>query len=386
MVDVTLKRGKEKPIRRYHPWVFSGAIANIPSSVNAGSLVRVCNANGLFCGIGYYTDSSISIRIISFEDQAIDISFWSKLLAKAYQKRTSWGVHTKRTNAFRWIHGEGDNIPGLIIDVYDTTIVVQYHNEGIYALRSMVLAGIENTLDGFSYSIHERIVGTWESNDLAPQQAIEPEVRIKENDLDFCVNVHSGQKTGFFLDQRDNRSYVQSISMGKDVCNLFCYTGAFSIYAHRGGATKVTSVDISDEAIAQSKKNAALNNQNENHEFLVADVMKILENNTLEPTDIMIVDPPAFAKSQKKKHNAVKAYQRLNVAALRLVKPGGRLLTFSCSQVIDPYLFENTIRSAAIISGRNIQILKYFSQGADHPVNIYCPEGHYLKGLSLYVE
>ncbi len=386
MHEIILRKGKEKSLKRYHPWVFSGAIysQDLPED---GTKVKVLDADGKIVGIGYYTNGSIAIRMLTFEEKEINESFWNQKISMALEKRQHWNVNTKETNAFRLIHGEGDGIPGLVVDVYHKVIVIQYHNPGIYKFKQALEKAIYASFAKDEFQIVEKGVGQWASDRGLKIRPLEPIIqKVVELGIKFKVNISHGQKTGFFLDQRPNRQLIEQFSQGKSVCNLFCYTGGFSLYAKRGGATRVDSLDISEPALDLAKENAKLNNQEDGHNFMAADIMKELSNPDFPSYDLMIVDPPAFAKSVRKKHAAVKAYQRLNVSALKKVKPGGLMFTFSCSQVVDPELFENTIRSAGIISGRKITVLKKLSQGMDHPVNIFHPEGRYLKGLMLAIE
>ncbi len=386
MEAIILKKGKEKSLKRYHPWVFSGAIYS-KAPFEDGTNVKVLDAYKVLLGIGYYTNGSIAVRMLTFKDEAINQMFWNTKIEVALNKRIQWNILNDHTNVYRLIHGEGDGIPGLVIDVYNHSIVVQYHNPGIYNFRKEIMNALGANFPKNQFSIYEKGVGHWalESGlNLKPSEPIIEEGM--ENGILFKVNISHGQKTGFFIDQRPNRKLVEQFSFNKKVCNLFCYTGGFSMYAKRGGASSIDSVDISQTALDIAHENAQLNKQKDGHHFLSADIMKVLDDPTFPIYDLMIVDPPAFAKSVRKKHAAVKAYQRLNVLALRKVAPGGIMFTFSCSQVVDPLLFENTIRSAGIISGRKISVLKKLSQGMDHPVNIFHPEGRYLKGLMLAVE
>lgn len=387
---VRIKRKQQQSIERRHPWIFSGAIINKDSHIEEGDIVRVENNQGDFLGHGHYQKGSIAIRVLSFEDRPIDQAFWNESIHDAYQLRQRLTLPSKQTDAYRLIHGEGDGLPGLIIDVYAGNIVIQCHSIGMYKNISEISTAIKNVLPE-TYSIYIKSPSIRRQNDNVSinDHYVDDHgasTLIKENDVVFEVNWETGQKTGFFLDQRDNRQLVGSVSHGKSVLNCFCYSGGFSIYALKYGAQRVTSVDISSTATELVKKNHELNQcDDQKHDILTANVMEYLQNNDIERQDIVIIDPPAFAKSKNKRHNAVQAYKRLNLLALKKVKKGGLLFTFSCSQVVDTRLFENTVRAAAIESGRDIKILRSLSQGSDHPINIYHPEGHYLKGLMLYV-
>jgi len=390
-----LKKGKESNLQRLHPWIFSGALRNVPRHIKAGTHVQVADSQDTVLATGHYHPGSIAVRVLAFEDCAIDSDFWIGKLEKAVTYRRSLGLGSdSHTDCYRLIHGEGDGLPGLIIDIYGSMAVVQCHSVGIYEDREDIALAVKQVLAGsvkdVYYSAKHTLPGqygddvedTYHNDSHAPSMGI-----VRENDVQFEVNWETGQKTGFFLDQRINRHILQSYARGKTVLNCFCYTGGFSMYALQGGASKVTSMDISQTATDLVRKNHDLNGYDDSiHDIQTVNVMKALQADELQNYDIVVIDPPAFAKSIKKRHNAVQAYKRLNAMALRKVTSGGYLFTFSCSQVVDTPLFTNTVRAAAIETGRNIRIVQRLSQGPDHPVNIYHPEGSYLKGLILYVE
>lgn len=383
---VILKQGKEKSILRRHPWVFSGAVYGVSKELYDGEMVDVVDNNEKHLGTGFFSDrGSIVVRLLTFKDEVFDTDFWKVKLESAWSLRTKL-LDFNETNAFRLIHGEGDGIPGLIVDYYNKNWVIQAHSSGIYLQIEEIAKIIKVNFPEYCETIYCKSSGT------LPQTGNDfflygdtSETIAKENNIKFAVNWVEGQKTGFFLDQRDNRKLLSEYAKGKKVLNTFCYTGGFSIYAMSAGAELVTSVDISQKAVDLADKNMELNFPNANHKPVASDVFEYMKENHKE-YDVIILDPPAFAKSIKSKHTATQAYKRLNIAGLRALAPKGILFTFSCSQVIDDVLFYNTIAAAAIETGRNIRVLHKLSQGPDHPINIYHPEGHYLKGLVLFVE
>lgn len=384
---VRIKRNKLHSIYRRHPWIFSGAVINKDKEVENGDIVRVESGDGKALGYGHYQKGSIMVRMLTFDDVQPDQSWWNESIAKAYQLRLKLDLGTDQNNAFRLIHGEGDGLPGLIIDLYDNNAVIQCHSLGMEKSLAQIKEAINQAIPEIKaiYVKAPNLKHHQESGDHYLQEGDHPVV-IQENGVKFFIDWETGQKTGFFLDQRVNREHIRTFSEGKSVLNCFCYSGGFSIYALLGGAEKVTSVDISSQATDLVRKNHELNAlPDDRHEIVTDNVMDYLSDDELPQYDIVVVDPPAFAKSKSKRHNAVQAYKRLNIMALKKVKPGGMLFTFSCSQVVDDVLFENTIRAAAIETLREVKVLRSLSQGPDHPVNIYHPEGHYLKGLILYV-
>jgi len=389
---LVLKRGKEEAINRKHPWIFSGAIYQKPNGLEDGQVVRLVNQKGHHLVTGHYHDGSIMLRILSFEDVNIDQGFWNKKMKSAYDYRQSIGlIDNPNTNAFRFIHGEGDGVSGLIIDIYNNNAVVQCHSIGCYKDIRYITSALDfafgGKLDCIYVKSKDSLPSAYDGYDQDYYAKGEPSsTEILENGVKFAINWEEGQKTGFFLDQRDNRRILGQFSKGKSVLNCFCYTGGFSMYALANGASSVYSLDVSKTAMAMVAKNHELNEYADIHKMEDANVMHVLADKEIPKHDVVIIDPPAFAKSVKKRHNAVQAYKRLNIMALKKVNKGGYLFTFSCSQVVGSELFYNTIRSAAIESGRNIRIVHHLTQGPDHPINIYHPEGNYLKGLVLYVE
>ena len=383
---VILKKGKEKSIQRRHPWVFSGAVYGVTQELVDGDLVDVVDSQNQHLGTGYFSDKgSIVVRLLTFGEETFSENFWTEKLQSAWELRLKL-LNLEETNAFRLIHGEGDGIPGLIIDYYDKNWVIQAHSSGIYYAVEEIAKAIQNSFPEYCETIYCKSSGT------LPNTGTDyflfgnnQETVAKENNILFSVNWVEGQKTGFFLDQRENRKLLGAFSKGKKVLNTFCYTGGFSIYAMRAGAELVTSVDISQKAVDLAAKNMELNFPNSNHKAVADDVFNFMKENH-QIYDVIVLDPPAFAKSIKSKHTATQAYKRLNIAGLKALAPKGILFTFSCSQVIDDVLFYNTVAAAAIETGRTIRVLHKLEQGPDHPTNIYHPEGHYLKGLVLYVE
>lgn len=383
---VILKKGKEKSIQRRHPWVFSGAVYAVTQELNDGEMVDVVDNDNNHLGTGYFSDKgSIVVRILTFGEEIFSETFWKDKLQSAWFLRTQL-LDFEVTNAFRVIHGEGDGISGLIIDYYDKNWVIQAHSTGVFLQMKEIAEAIQANFPDFCETIYCKSSGTLPNTGtdyfLFGNKA---ETVAKENNILFSVNWVEGQKTGFFLDQRDNRKLLGEFSKGKKVLNTFCYTGGFSIYAMSAGAELVTSVDISQKAVDLAASNMELNFPKSNHTAVADDVFNFMRENH-QIYDVIVLDPPAFAKSIKSKHTATQAYKRLNIAGLKALAPNGILFTFSCSQVIDDVLFYNTVAAAAIESGRNIRVLHKLEQGPDHPTNIYHPEGHYLKGLVLFVE
>ena len=390
MKKLYLKRGKEESLLRFHPWVFSGAIAQADDDLKDGDLVRVLTNHGDFIAVGHFQMGSIAVRILSFRDVDIDADFWASRLASALKVRQSIGIaDNPKNNTYRLVHGEGDNLPGLIIDVYDRTAVMQAHSIGMHLQRKQIAEQLVKVMGSRIDNVYYKSETTLPFMDDMENGFVyggsEDNVAL-ENGLKFYVDWLRGQKTGFFVDQRDNRSLLERYSAGKSVLNMFCYTGGFSVYAMRGGAKLVHSVDSSAKAIELTNRNIALNFEGDNrHEAFCEDAFKYLEqagNNY----DLIILDPPAFAKDRGALHNALKGYTRLNNKAFQKIQPGGILFTFSCSQVVTKDHFRNAVFTAAAQAGRKVRILHQLHQPADHPINIYHPEGEYLKGLVLYVE
>jgi 23S rRNA (cytosine1962-C5)-methyltransferase len=388
--SVHLHKGKEFSLQRLHPWVFSGAIAKKNADLKDGELVEVFSAKGDYLGTGYYAHGSIAIRLITFKRQIIDETFWTNTIAKAYHYRLQLGLLNEHTNVFRLFFAEGDGVPGLVVDYYDGHLVFQAHSLGVYLHRESIAKALLNVVgdkvksiyDKSAESMHKQLAGLT-ANAFLYGQADE-DIVVKENGHLFKVDFIKGQKTGFFIDQRDNRELLGRYSANKTVLNTFSYTGGFSVYAAAAGATRVDSVDVSESAIHLCNHNMQLNNLHA-HEGFALDTFDFLKDKK-DVYDVIVLDPPAFAKSRDSKHNAVIGYKRLNTLALKLIKPGGILFTFSCSGVVDKFLFYNTITSAAMEAQRQVKILRYLNQPADHPVTPFFPEGEYLKGMVLWVE
>lgn len=391
-MNIYLKRGKEESLKRFHPWVFSGAIQHMDDGIAEGDIVDVLSNNGKFLGRGHYQIGSIAVRILTFEDKPIDTHFWYHCLKIALQMRISIGIaDNSHNNTYRLVHGEGDNLPGLIIDCYGKTAVMQAHSVGMHICRNAIAKELVKVMGHRIENVYYKSETTLPFKAELGQEngfiygGTEENVAL-ENGLKFHVDWLRGQKTGFFVDQRENRSLLEQYAKGKSVLNMFCYTGGFSFYAMRGGAKLVHSVDSSAKAIELTTKNVELNFPNdERHKAFCEDAFKYLER-AGSNYDIIILDPPAFAKHRAALHNALKGYTRLNVKAFEKIKPGGILFTFSCSQVVTKDNFRNAVFTAAALSGRKVRILHQLHQPADHPINIYHPEGEYLKGLVLFVE
>lgn len=389
--SVYLKRGKEESIRRFHPWIFSGAIDHVDDQVEEGEIVRVLTLYGDFLAVGHYQIGTITVRILSFEDCKIDDKFWKTRIQTAFELRLAIGVVGGSNNAYRLIHGEGDNLPGLIIDCYGHTAVMQAHSVGMHISRHTICNALMMVMKDIIFNVYYKSDTTLPHKAALGQENVflvggdEKNIAI-ENGLNFQVDWLKGQKTGFFVDQRDNRSLLEKFAKGRSVLNMFCYTGGFSVYAMRGGAKLVHSVDSSAKAIELTNKNISLNFPNDDrHKAFCEDAFKYLDRNN-DKYDLIILDPPAFAKHRAALHNALKGYIRLNVKGFEKIRHGGILFTFSCSQVVTKDNFRNAVFTAAAQAGRNVRILYQLHQPADHPINIYHPEGEYLKGLVLYVE
>lgn len=386
---VVIRDNRIGAIKRQHPWVFSGAIKSKDGCVD-GDIVDVVTRKGEFLAVGYFQDSSIMVRLLSFEETSIGPDFWKQRIADAQSLRASLSLPSEHTNVYRLIHGEGDNLPGLIIDIYADLAVIQCHTIGMHMMRTSITEALQVVFGNDIKSIYIKSGNTLPADYAADHQdhfmlGETGEIEVKENGCKFIIDVIHGQKTGFFIDQRENRNLLRNHVSAKKVLNLFSYTGGFSIYALNGDAKEVVSVDASAKAIQLCDQNVALT-EYRNHSSVKADVNSYLKEIEQDYFDIIIVDPPAFAKSARKSHNAIQAYKRVNAAAIRKIKKGGWIFTFSCSQVIDAALFYNTITAAAIETGRPCQVLHHLSQGPDHPVSIFHPEGKYLKGLVIKVD
>jgi 23S rRNA (cytosine1962-C5)-methyltransferase len=389
---IVLRRGKEESLDRFHPWVFSGAIATMAEGIEEGEVVRVSAADGRLIGVGHYQIGSIAVRILDFADTVIDKEFFAGRLRQALALRQALQLARADNDAYRLVHGEGDFLPGLVVDIYGSTAVLQAHSPGMHFVRNTIALALTE-LEGIDIANvyyksettlpykarldpqNEYIIGDFQTNIAT------------ENGLKFHIDWLKGQKTGFFIDQRDNRSLLEHYSHGRRVLNMFCYTGGFSVYAMRGGAKRVVSVDSSAKAIALTQANANLNFPDDSrHEAYAEDAFKYLDQMGQDEFDLIVLDPPAFAKHRSALHNALRGYQRLNAKAFEKIAPGGILFTFSCSQAVSREQFRLAVFSAAAQSRRRVRILHQLTQPADHPVNIYHPEGEYLKGLILYVE
>ncbi|RYX99879.1 class I SAM-dependent rRNA methyltransferase, partial [bacterium] len=387
MSKIVLKSGKEDSIKRFHPWVFSGAI-NFKEEIPDGEVVEVYSSSREYLGTGMYNSGTIAVRIYSNEKTNLDEDFWVAKIQRAYNYRKNLGlIDNTQTNAYRLIHAEGDNLPGLIVDIYNDTAVMQAHTTGVHKYREEIAKAIYKVYQGKVTTVFDKSEKTLHKSEISSNSYLigEPkkECIVKENGHQFVINWEEGQKTGFFLDQRDNRKLLGEYSKDRSVLNTFCYTGGFSVYALNSGATHVDSVDASKKAIELTDKNIELNNFTENHNSYSEDVFNFFKNHEMS-YDIIVLDPPAFAKHKSARHSAIMGYKRLNTEAMKRIKPNGILFTFSCSQVVDKYLFDSTIMSAAIQAGRSVKVMHHLSQPADHPVSIFHTEGEYLKGLVLY--
>ena len=399
---IIIKKGKESSLLRFHPWIFSGAIQAIDDGVEKGDTVRVLSHDKQFLAVGHYQIGSIAVRVLSFEDITIDGDFWRERLQKAYEVRKAIGVIRKPSassvridknvnTTYRLVHGEGDNLPGLIIDIYDDTAVMQAHSVGMHVCRQEIAEALVDVMGQSLHAIYYKSETTLPFKANLGQEngfiygSTENNIAI-ENGLKFHIDWLKGQKTGFFVDQRDNRALLEHYSKGRSVLNMFCYTGGFSVYALRGGARLVHSVDSSAKAIELTRANVELNFPGDKrHEAYAEDAFKYLDEHD-DTYDLIILDPPAFAKHRKALRNGLRGYTRLNVKGLQKIRHGGILFTFSCSQVVTKENFREAVFTAAAQTGRRVRILHQLHQPADHPINIYHPEGEYLKGLVLYVE
>ena len=391
--SIYIKKGKEEALNRFHPWIFSGAINHIDDNIEEGELVNIFTASNEFIAVGHYQIGSIAIRVLTFSKVEISYDFWCDRLSSALKMRQNVGIadNNNVNNTYRLVHGEGDYLPGLVIDCYGETAVMQAHSVGMHVCREEICRALVKVMG-------ERIKHVYyKSETTLPFKAelgqengfmygeTDNDIAI-ENGLKFHVDWLRGQKTGFFVDQRENRNLLEHYAKGKSVLNMFCYTGGFSVYAMRGQAKLVHSVDSSAKAVELTNRNIALNFPDDlRHEAFCEDAFKYLDNND-NKYDLIILDPPAFAKHRAALHNALKGYTRLNVKGLQRIKHGGILFTFSCSQVVSKEHFRNAVFTAAAQAGRKVRILHQLHQPADHPINIYHPEGEYLKGLVLYVE
>lgn len=390
--NIYLKHRKDESLKRFHPWIFSGAVHHMDKGIAEGDTVRVITAEGNCIAVGHYQIGTITVRVLSFEDTTIDEDFWKGRIEKALAVRESIGIaNSADNNTYRLVHGEGDNLPGLVIDCYGSTAVMQAHSVGMHVCREQICKALVNVMGNRIQNVYYKSETTLPFKAELGQEngfiygSTDNNTAV-ENGLKFHVDWLKGQKTGFFVDQRENRSLLEHYAKGKSVLNMFCYTGGFSVYAMRGGAKMVHSVDSSAKAIELTDLNVNMNFPGDNrHESFCDDAFKYLDEND-KKYDLIVLDPPAFAKHRMALHNALKGYTRLNTKGMQRIKPGGILFTFSCSQAVSKDNFRNAVFTAAAQAGRNVRILHQLHQPADHPVNIYHPEGEYLKGLVLYVE
>lgn len=388
---VILRSGRDRSLKRFHLWVFSGAVKNIEGRPADGDMVEVYSASDEYLATGHYQNGSIMVRIFSFEKTNADFDFWKEKIAKTILFRQKTGFFDNpETNVFRLIHGEGDGFPGLIIDFYNGVVVLQAHSVGMFKIRQTIADALMEILLEKVKAVYDKSESTLNIAQNTGKEKFltgtSANVEVSEYGNRFEIDFREGQKTGFFIDQRENRKLLQKYCSGKKVANIFCYTGGFSVYAARGGATLVDSVDSSEKAMDLARKNMVTNfGESLNHRFFTTDAFDFLKNQQ-EKYEVIILDPPAFAKHQAALENALKAYRGINETAIKNIAPGGILFTFSCSQVVNKDDFRVAVFSGAAATGRNVRILHQLSQPADHPINIYHPEGEYLKGLVLFVE
>lgn len=387
--SLVIRKNKQNSVERFHPWIFSGAIETDTSDIVEGELVDLVGHKNQFIARGHFQPSTIAVRVLTFTDRPIDQEFYNEMVQNAVQMRLNLNLLNKKNNIFRLIHGEGDSLPGLIVDFYNGVAVIQCHSIGMYRDLNFISLALQKVLGDKLIAIYSK------SNDTLPARleianeyvfgSCETPHVAMENGVKYNIDWVHGQKTGFFIDQRENRNLIAKYALGKKVLNTFCYSGGFSLSAIAGGATFAHSLDSSKKAIELTEENVILNKMGKNHNSIVADTMEYIKE-LPEEYDIIVLDPPAFAKHRDKRHKAIQGYKRLNAHAIRQIKPGGLIFTFSCSQVVDKFLFNNTIIAAAIESGRKVRIIEQLHQPADHPINAFHPEGEYLKGLVIQVD
>lgn len=388
--SIYLRKGKEESLKRFHPWVFSGAVHHMEGELEEGDLVNVYTSDGCFIAKGHWQIGSIAVRVLTFEDCEIDVPFWCNRIRIAYDVRQRIGVAGVPTNnMYRLVHGEGDNLPGLIIDIYGKTAVMQAHSVGMHHSRMAIAQALREVMGDIAVYYKSETTLPYKAS-LGQENGFlfgESKDNVAmENGLNFHIDWLKGQKTGFFVDQRDNRALLEYYSKDRSVLNMFCYTGGFSVYAMRGGARLVHSVDSSSKAVELVNANVELNFPSDpRHEAYAEDAFRFMEQ-MKTPYDLIILDPPAFAKHRDALKNALRGYTKLNAKAFEKIQPGGILFTFSCSQAVNKEQFRTAVFTAAALARRNVRILHQLHQPADHPINIYHPEGEYLKGLVLYVE
>ena len=393
MKRIILHKGKEKSLLRFHPWVFSGAVAKMDRGIVNGEIVEVCDHSGAFLALGHYHDNSIAVRVFSFEPVTPDYDFWRDKLLRAYRFRQSIGLtDNPHTTMYRLVNGEGDGLPGLIIDLYDGNAVLQFHSFGMYQLRDVFVQCLHELFPNLRSIYNKSGLTLGETEQFTPEDELLfgelGAVRAKENGIAFNIDIQGGQKTGFFLDQRDSRAMVGELACGRNVLNMFCYSGGFSTYALRGGAVHVDSVDISRKAIELTESNIQLlgGDAPQRHTAYCKDVFAFLEEMPSQQYDLIVLDPPAFAKHHRVKEQGIKGYRNINRKAMSKLKPGGLLFTFSCSQAISIDDFRTIAFSAAAMENKTVRVVHQMQHALDHPVSIYHPEGDYLKGLLLAVE
>lgn len=393
MKRIILHKGKEKSLLRFHPWVFSGAVAKMDRGIVNGEIVEVCDHSGTFLALGHYHDNSIAVRVFSFESVTPDYDFWRDKLLRAFRFRQSIGLtDNPDTTMYRLVNGEGDGLPGLIIDLYDGNAVLQFHSFGMYQLRDVFVQCLHELFPNLRSIYNKSGLTLGETEQFTPEDELLfgelGAVRAKENGIAFNIDIQGGQKTGFFLDQRDSRAMVGELARGRNVLNMFCYSGGFSTYALRGGAAHVDSVDISRKAIELTESNIQLlgGDAPQRHTAYCKDVFAFLEEMPSQQYDLIVLDPPAFAKHHRVKEQGIKGYRNINRKAMSKLKPGGLLFTFSCSQAISIDDFRTIAFSAAAMENKTVRVVHQMQHALDHPVSIYHPEGDYLKGLLLAVE
>lgn len=388
-MKIQLKKAKTEATKRFHPWIFSGAIHSDTSEILEGTIVDVIDWNNNFIAKGHFQPSTIAVRILTFENEEINQTFFNKRITSSVELRKKLQLISSENNITRLVHGEGDILPGLIIDYYNKVAVIQCHSIGMYQALPMIKEALIHVLKEDLIAIYSKSTDTLPNRLEIKNEYIYGEVTVPhiayENKIAYNIDWITGQKTGFFIDQRENRGLLKKYAKGKKVLNTFCYSGGFSLSAISGGATFAHSLDSSKKAIDLTNSNISLNKMENQHKSIVADTMEYIKE-LPEEYDIIILDPPAFAKHKDKRHKAIQGYKRLNAHAIRQIKPGGLIFTYSCSQVVDKYLFTNTIIAASIESGRKVRILEQLHQPADHPINAFHPEGEYLKGLVIEVE
>jgi 23S rRNA (cytosine1962-C5)-methyltransferase len=386
--QIILRKNKEESLLRRHPWVFSGAIDLIDDEISDGDIVSVFDSRNKFLASGHFQNATIAVRILTFEEIELNQSFYNKVLSEAIELRKTLGLFSKENSICRILHGEGDGLPGLIIDYYNGVAVIQCHSIGMYQSIELISVALQTVLGKSLKAVYSKSSETLHNKADIVDSFIfgtcKTPHKAKENGITFSIDWVTGQKTGFFIDQRENRKLLSKYAQNKKILNTFCYSGGFSLFALKAGANEVHSLDSSKKAIELTEQNVGLNKLEENHVTIVADAMEFMK--TVDNSfDVIILDPPAFAKHRDKRHQAIQGYKRLNEMAIRSIRPGGIIFTFSCSQVVDKNLFTHTVIAAAISSGRKIRILEQLHQPADHPINAFHPEGEYLKGLVIQV-